>query len=138
MYSEEAFIYKHIITKPLHIQPKAKQIQSIHSACFYCIVTSNRHFSKHLRGEHHPLQTQQPPSDLKAASNKHFQRYFLALDHWGDMFKCAQTMEAISIEISAFIRVCKEEKTVFYCSFLLVFRPNKYMYLFIYSSNIYS
>ena len=132
MYSEEAFIYKHIITKLLHTQPKAKQIQSLHSVCYYWIVTSNRHFSKHLRGGHHSLQPQ-PPSDQKTESHKHFQRYFLALDHCGDMFKCAQTIEAISIEISVFIRVCTEEKTVFYCSFLLGFRPNMlYINLFVY------
>ena len=128
MYSEEAFIYKHIITKLLHIQPKAKQIQSIHSACFYCIVTSNRHFSKHLRGEHHPLQTQ-PPRDHKAESHNHFQRYFLALDHCGDMFKCAQTMEAVSIEISVFIRVCKGRENSYLLLIFTCFSPE---YIFIY------
>ena len=134
MYSEEAFIYKHIITKLLHIQPKAKQIQSIHSACFYCIVTSNRHFSKHLRGEHHPLQTQQPHSDLKAIniSSDIFWLLIIAVI----CSNVPRPWRQFRQKFLFLLGFVKEEKTVIYCSFLLVFRPN--IYLFIYSSNIYS
>ena len=137
MFSEEAFIYKHIITKLLHIQPKAKQIQSIHSACFYCIVTSNRHFSKHLRGEHHPLQTQQPHSDLKAINISSDIFWLLIIGViCSNVPRPWRQFRQKFLLLLGFVRKRKQFSIAHFYSFFA--RINICMYLFIYSSNIYS